>query len=452
MKQLITCICILIIAASCELSSSIHSSGKKKPYEIIPQQEISSSDGITVFLTGNVLGSLKPCGCSGGQLGGLDRRPAVFNTVPKDKRLLIDTGSLIENQSQQSLFKFTIIIEALKYLDYDIVNLTKQDIEMSRQSGQLDSSSKEYISSYETDQKFPIGNRLEYELNGQKINISVVGFDPLERPIEDIKKVFPEEQSGKNVNILIINNESNEIISGISKLGVVDCLICPIKSDEPTVISDSGAKTLACAVGRFGRYISKLVINNAPDGSLKLSFDYIPVREEIKQDDYLKDLYKTYQDMVKDAGLLGENLRSPLDGKLKYVGSESCQSDDCHSEQFKHQFEYVVWKESGHANAYATLASEDVGSQYDPECIVCHVIGYKYESGFKTAETTPKLKNVGCEICHGPGSEHCKDPYNNKMKPIPDNKFELCLQCHTSEHDGDFAGHEEEKWELISHP
>ena len=110
----------------------------------------------------------------------------------------------------------------------------------------------------------------------------------------------------------------------------------------------------------------------------------MPLKEEIKQDDNLVNLYKTYQDMVKSADLLGKNPRFIHDNGLKYIGSESCESSDCHSEPFIHQYEYVIWKDSDHAKAYETLV--EVGSQYDPECIECHVIGYAYDSGFKTAE------------------------------------------------------------------
>ena len=443
MKQLIICICILIIAASCELiSSSDPSTGRQRTPEVSVTQADNPADSITVFLTGNTLGSLKPCGCSGGQLGGLDRRPAVFNTVPVDKRLLIDTGSLVETQSDQDTFKFIVIIESLKYLNYNVVNLTKQDIEMAKRYGQLDNSSVGYISSYETDEQFPTGHQYEYSLNGEKIGISVVSFDPLEEPIESLGELFSSEPGKKSVNILIINNYSDEIISSISELGIVDCLVCPVKSDEPTIISARGEKPLVCAVGRFGRRIARLVIKNDPTGNIELSFDDIPVIEELKKDSSLVELYKTYQLMVKDANLIGQNPRYTLPDNLKYTGSESCSSPDCHL------FQWVVWNENQHSHAYATL--EEVGSQYDPECILCHVVGYDYESGFVSAEKTPKLENVGCEYCHGPGSAHNKSPYENKMTPIPD-KIKLCEQCHTPEHSGDFAGNEEEKLEIIEH-
>ena len=449
MKPLILCICILIIVTSCELSSSMKSSQvRQEPSTVISQPAETSTETITVFLTGNTYGSLKPCGCSGGQLGGLERRPAIFNTVPENKRLLIDTGSIIESkpiQDLQDLYKSAIIIQAFNYLNYDIVNLTEQDIEITR--GSLDGSATGYISSYETDEQFSPGSQIQYELDGEHISISVVAFDPEIIPIEYISEIFPGESEQKNVNILILSNDDEDAISDISQLGVVDCIISRVQSDEPTVESEPGEKPLVCSVGRFGRYISKIEIQKEPDGELMLSFDDIPVKEEIETDEGLEQLYKIYQERVKQSGILGTNPRYPLDDGLEYIGSEACFSDssDCH------QYEYIVWMENkNHSQAYETL--EQKGSQYDPECIVCHVVGYEDETGYTTAEATPHLKDVGCEYCHGPGSAHFDNPYENPTKPpIPLDQTDLCEQCHTPEHSGDFAGHEEEYLQKIIH-
>ena len=66
---------------------------------------------------------------------------------------------------------------------------------------------------------------------------------------------------------------------------------------------------------------------------------------------------------------------------------------------------------SKHSHAYQTLvdAKQPSNRQYDPECIVCHTVGFGYVSGFKSEKETPKLENVGCESCHGPGSLHAND-------------------------------------------
>ena len=126
MMRLVTCICVLAVGTSCLL--------------VIPTKpSAQESDVLTVFLTGNELGVLKPCGCSGGQLGGLDRRAVVFNTVRPSKRMIVDTGSFVEGDSEQDLIKFDIVIQAFNLLDYDLVNLTEKDIQIAQNRGLLDS-------------------------------------------------------------------------------------------------------------------------------------------------------------------------------------------------------------------------------------------------------------------------------------------------------------------------
>ena len=448
MKQLIVCICILIIIASCELANSPKSPNVQR----VPVPRENSKDSITVFLTGNLLGKLKPCGCSGGQKGGLERRPAIFNTVAPDKRLLIDTGVFIETKLEQDEIKFLTIIEALDYLNYDVVNLAKVDIEFAQNFGLLGNDLLNFITPYETFEDVAPGFKNQLVLDGENIDIVTVTYDPDLQPLDYIKRIFPEEPENQSVNILILNSETiddfDEINTEISQLGIVDCIICPLNSDEPAVLSKRGEKPLICATGRYGRYISSLKIEHAPDKTLKLSFDDVALVEEIEKDENLVKQYKLYQQRVKEAGLLEKNPRFPDEKGIKYVGSDSCESSDCHSEPCVHVFEHVVWKESDHAKAYQTLV--DKGSQYDPECIECHVVGYKYNSGFRTLEKTPELINVGCENCHGPGSAHCINPYENPTIPIEDIEKQ-CLKCHSPEHSGDFAGNEEEKIELIFH-
>ncbi len=73
----------------------------------------------------------------------------------------------------------------------------------------------------------------------------------------------------------------------------------------------------------------------------------------------------------------------------------------------------------------------------------------EYESGFVSDLKTPLLMDVGCEVCHGPGSAHNANPYKVKMPVAEPNA--VCIKCHTPEHSGDYAGHEQEKLKLIKH-
>jgi hypothetical protein len=136
-----------------------------------------------------------------------------------------------------------------------------------------------------------------------------------------------------------------------------------------------------------------------------------------------------------------------------YVGSKVCK--ECHGEDAIGN-QYKIWAMSPHARAYKTLlgekASEIAGKknitspEKSYECLQCHATGKgRVESIVK--------EGVGCESCHGPGSEYHKASnhvdYNSRengyrrairfgMYPIRGigslkRRERLCLSCHTKE-------------------
>ena len=407
------------------------------------EQERVSTDEFTVFLTGNMLGALKPCGCSGGQLGGLERRPAILNTVPKQKRLIIDTGSFVKSDGEQDLIKYHIIVQALQQLDYDLVGLSEKDIETGGNIGMLDSieSAFNIISSHGTaDLDVPAKFTKNFSLKGRPVLLTVAFFDPESTPVGQIEELLDLQASVPTLNILILKHSDPGTIESIAKAApFVDCVVCPSESDEPAVIGNPDKRPLAFTVGRFGRYICGLKVT-AParvGQPLRLAFKALPVEESLQKDDSLVKLYEDYQQIVKDRNLLEKHPRFALPGDLEYIGSKSCKS--CH------EYEYETWNSNAHAKAFSTL--EQVNSQFDPECVVCHVIGLDYESGFISRQETGHLINVGCENCHGPGSEHI---LSAGVTELTEPKS-TCIDCHTPEHSGDYAGNEEEKLQEIKH-
>ena len=401
------------------------------------------NDSLTVFLTGNELGTLKPCGCSGGQLGGFDRRSAVLNTVPEDKRLIINTGSFVKSDSEQDLIKYHIIIQALQLLDYDLVNLGEQDIEIGSNLGVLEGIESAFntISPHGTSEmNIPAKFTKKFSLKGRTVLATVAAFDPESTPIEQIEELFDLPAGEPTLNILILSNSVPGTIRSIAKAApFVDCVVCPSESDEPAVISNPNRRPLAFTVGRFGRYVCGLKVT-APTRvgqRLRLTFKEFPIEEDLPKDDSLVRLYEDYQQIVKDRNLLEKHPRFALPDDLEYHGSKSCKS--CH------EYEYETWNSKAHAKAFSTL--EKVNSQYDPECVVCHVIGMDYESGFISQQQTGHLINVGCENCHGPGSEH---NLSAGMTELTEPKS-TCIDCHTPEHSGDYAGNEDDFLEKIKH-
>jgi len=176
----------------------------------------------------------------------------------------------------------------------------------------------------------------------------------------------------------------------------------------------------------------------------------------------MKRLMAGYQDQLKLYGFAQLGLRpatSPLaEQNGRYVGSLKCES--CHEPS------YDVWKHSRHAHAYETLETQDPPRNDDPECVSCHVVGwhptkfFPYEGGFESPEKTRRLKNVGCEDCHGPGEKHCTAELGSDMQlqkkyrkavriTKEQSKKEQCSTCHDGDNSPDFDF--EKYWPLIEH-
>ncbi|MDR7468451.1 MAG: cytochrome c family protein [Armatimonadota bacterium] len=103
----------------------------------------------------------------------------------------------------------------------------------------------------------------------------------------------------------------------------------------------------------------------------------------------------------------------------RFVGAETCRM--CHSDQYRR------WAATSHARAFELL--EIAGQAQNAACLGCHSTGFG-RGGFRDASSTPELKGVQCESCHGPGSEHRGDP--RKIVKTP--SASVCAACHKDLH------------------
>jgi cytochrome c5 len=141
-----------------------------------------------------------------------------------------------------------------------------------------------------------------------------------------------------------------------------------------------------------------------------------------------------------------------------YVGNKTCKK--CHLKQFKSwqktkmamSFEILKPDQRSEKKAAAEL---DPSKDYttDPKCLKCHTVGFGAETGYqipapddkKAQRRAAKLAGVGCECCHGPGSEYIKlhkeiqkqsRPYKQEERGAAGlNKIgpEVCEVCHNTE-------------------
>jgi hypothetical protein len=151
----------------------------------------------------------------------------------------------------------------------------------------------------------------------------------------------------------------------------------------------------------------------------------------------------------------------------KYVGVAKCKM--CHKKAETGD-QYDVWMKSGHAKAFATLASEKAKAeaakegiadpQKEPKCLKCHATAAAVTDA--ATEKVTMEEGVSCESCHGAGSGYYK---MKTMQDLAAGKAdakavglvmptkETCVKCHTPEGNAFFKPFVfEERVKLIAHP
>ena len=95
-----------------------------------------------------------------------------------------------------------------------------------------------------------------------------------------------------------------------------------------------------------------------------------------------------------------------------------------------HTSEREFWNHTQHSSAYATLSSAH--KEFNLDCVSCHVTGYDRPGG-STVVHVENLRDVQCEVCHGPGSGYVAALGDAKLIAMPEQS--LCAaQCHHEPH------------------
>ncbi|MEN8146737.1 MAG: cytochrome c family protein [Campylobacterota bacterium] len=118
-------------------------------------------------------------------------------------------------------------------------------------------------------------------------------------------------------------------------------------------------------------------------------------------------------------------------GRYRYIGNSKCRL--CHRKFF------IGRKRDAHDYAMEKLAKS--GHEESPRCLICHSTGYGTDTGFVSMKSTPRLANVQCEGCHGPGNEHVRLIKAKKKGGFlagvdhPERLKNICKSCHTQRWD-----------------
>jgi 2',3'-cyclic-nucleotide 2'-phosphodiesterase (5'-nucleotidase family) len=392
------------------------------------------------------------------------------HTTEGYEKIVVDAGDFASAGSKHGEFKSEWMIRAMGDLNYDAVAVGERDLQLGREklleladqhslplvcANLIDTESNELlVDPYKIVEK---GSKSMLGLFGKTVKVGIFGIlsprylvpvhkpgeAPLKAtdPVEAAKATIEELQAKGCTVIIALVHVSVPEAGKIAGLGGLTAMVMGHSMShlaQPRF--DSGA--IVIQGGREGRHIGDVKIEVGGDGKVVL------VEGEVNS------LSSTYKDDPHFAAIISEykkalELRSFApqveSTEERFIGKTTCGS--CHTDQMDQ------WKTTQHADAFATLVEDN--SHFDPECIICHVVGYGQANGFRDAKTTPAMADVQCESCHGSGMVHFRfHSSGGKRGPEADATMgtvaeTVCTQCHKGDHDPEFDF--EEKVKAVIH-
>lgn len=169
----------------------------------------------------------------------------------------------------------------------------------------------------------------------------------------------------------------------------------------------------------------------APDKGSWFVMAQVPINKKLPCNQAIqsaKDAFNQAAGAANVAAAAGQEPPPVPEGKAGYVGAEECSY--CHGEAAE------FWQKTKHHQAWETI--EAVNRQFDYECIGCHITGWD-EPGGATLAKSEHLRDVQCEVCHGPGSLHVAAEGADQPRTIVRAPAESrCKVCHNQEHSDTF--------------
>ena len=152
---------------------------------------------------------------------------------------------------------------------------------------------------------------------------------------------------------------------------------------------------------------------------------------------------------------------APIKGP-KFAGVEACA--ECHDKPSM-GYQFSRWRMTAHARAFGVLATPAAYAlgdkeglaeepQKSPACLKCHATAFHLAPG-ASLPTFSSAEGIGCERCHGAGSEYVPEAIMLDMpaaaaaglKPVAK---KVCLECHEQAHGKPFDL--DKAWAMTAHP
>jgi len=409
----------------------------------------SGAPQLTILFSGELNGKIEPLTCPSCG-GGLARRHTLVRSVRLEQHpvLLLEGGDLVQGIGAESELLFQTALLAMNEMGYDALNIGELDVALGMRflTNMARRARFPFISANLADLNgerfFPAYTMVERSVGGTTLRVAVIGV--LSRGVRaylekesqlDVTVIEPEQAiattlerlRGKaDMRVLLAHAQPEEALPWGRAFPELDVIVYSHEAELPAENESSTARQIVVNAGREGQYIGRLDVQI--DSSMRKSshtFTSLMLSDLIPDSPVVRAILDTSLKMMVERRFRSSRALDKPERGGSYVGSKRCA--ECHQNQFS------IWSKQYHAKAFAPLWNER--KETDPECLRCHTTGYRFFTGFTSDKQTPELASVGCEACHGVGSNHLENP----TKRYGRTRRSDCKSCHDEENSPRFS-------------
>jgi len=416
--------------------------------DILVNMNSAEGNKIIILYTGNTQSYLEPYGYYKGRSGGVVRRAAVIEGMRKAgaSPLVLDAGEMFTGATPLDQKKSETYLKAMNMMGYDAACISADEFrfgteylqEQMRQSkfpflsaNILDQDNKgsfaePFVIKDLGDTKVAVAGISNIASDQSNLNSGIIG----QRPDIALRECIEKLNKEADIIILLSNLSVSETKKIADELKGVDVVISS-KNGE----SETQRNPIICCSEPYGKTIGMLSLSLDGHGSIISStVQSISMQDENLNKPDIEELVSGFYQQAasnidfQDTGI--QSFASELleqDSDNAYIGASGCSS--CHDKEYEH------WSTTPHASAFNSLVRMQRESY--PGCVVCHVTGFSYETGYKIDKPNNELKSVSCETCHGPGADHSFAPTKENIRGRI--SMDICIQCHTEEYSPGFS-------------
>lgn len=418
---------------------------------------------LNFLFTCDVRGRLVPCGCFTGQLGGLTRISTLFDQATGDE-IRVDVGDALAGTADYERIQYGYIQQAFARMGYAALNVGHREAALSAEelrglkakapvpmlsANLLDrASGAPLFDTHRIIVRHGWRVALVGLMDARSIGDALGAGLTIEEPEVALGKLLPTLKEKADFIVLLAFADEAAMSALAKQFYEVDVILGG-KVRQPSQQPLKENRALILATTNESRAVGVLETKLVAQHRLEMTRgEVVLVSDQIPQDRTIAGLATQYRDEVRrtklaidDPATLQEDMVPGVRARSTFSGTASCTS--CHPQAMQ------AWAKSGHARAFFTLL--ETKADADPNCLPCHTVGFGKPSGYRREMAGAKLTDVGCESCHGPGSQHVAErlaggEITTRFRPIGAGD---CQKCHHGEFSRPFAW--DEFWPHVQH-